>query len=320
MFCHKCGHKSIDGAAFCQKCGAKMIKDQSEAQISAEPVIVSPETATPLTEPRNISTAEPVQQASAAPVPTGIQEACNRLKGSAEHCPKIKKIAVSKGAMGTSVSTVLIYGFFNKYTYTPGASVEKASISWGLKLALYSVYIPILLCDALFLAFFFQGEYYPVLTICCLIGCILWFPFLFFAYMEKKEIIAHVNETFGCKIKVPSKVPLVISYVLNLIQIGLCIAALVIGFGSSSDVPAAASNNPVSHTVENVSLSQTYANEDEGFSFMYPDDWTIREDSMMAAVLAPAESGYNASITIMKSDADETYFTATMPDLETMYS
>lgn len=32
MFCHNCGNKALDGAAFCQKCGAKLIVDRTAQQ------------------------------------------------------------------------------------------------------------------------------------------------------------------------------------------------------------------------------------------------------------------------------------------------
>lgn len=109
MFCHKCGNKSPEGAVFCQKCGAKLINDETKTQSSVKSVKVSAPVSAETTAPP----IEPTQQEPDASVPE-IQEAYDRLKDSAERCPKIKKIDVSQGAKG-AFSFLRIHGFFNRY-------------------------------------------------------------------------------------------------------------------------------------------------------------------------------------------------------------
>ena len=58
MFCHKCGSKSLDAAAFCPKCGTKLIKDEGT---QVKPVV--PET-TPAPKPVVAPTPPPVEPVS----------------------------------------------------------------------------------------------------------------------------------------------------------------------------------------------------------------------------------------------------------------
>lgn len=75
------------------------------------------------------------------------------------------------------------------------------------------------------------------------------------------------------------------------------------------------------------SLTQTYLNEDEGFSFMYPDDWEIENDEEIASdflvsVAHTSVFGPYAWIAVGKEvdDGSGVYFTATSEDFEELLS
>lgn len=76
---------------------------------------------------------------------------------------------------------------------------------------------------------------------------------------------------------------------------------------------------------ESISLTRTYLNEVEGFSFMYPDDWEIEdtEEVLPEAIVSVARSGMfgiYARIAVMKDIDDGFYLTASRVDFEEMYS
>ena len=244
MFCPKCGTKAIEGADFCQKCGAKLVKDESTKSVPAE---------VPYANSANTNMAKRENRTVGSAISPAIQEAYDRLTESSEQCPRIKQIAIDKAPNGTSDSVLIIRSIFYKYMYYPCERTGEIRFSWGLRWVLYLIYFPILLCDGLFLQFFFQSEYFLLLSICCLIGSIIWFPFTFLSYKERVEIAAHINHTLGCEIKRPSRVPIAITYILNVVEIGLCIISLVFMFGKSSDAimdsyTITASNTTVTET------------------------------------------------------------------------
>ena len=78
------------------------------------------------------------------------------------------------------------------------------------------------------MGFFFEGEYFGILSILCLIGCTIWFPVGLLLSKEIEEMIAHINNTLECKIKRPSKARLIFSYVFNVVEIILCIVSFFI--------------------------------------------------------------------------------------------
>lgn len=76
---------------------------------------------------------------------------------------------------------------------------------------------------------------------------------------------------------------------------------------------------------EDVNLSKTYVNEDEGFSFMYPEDWEIEnaEEMIPESLVSVACTGIfyiNARIAVTKGINDGSYFAATELDFEELFS
>lgn len=327
MFCPKCGTKAIEGADFCQKCGARLIKDEPtrSAPIESSGPSAAPE-----------GTAQ-VRQSVDTASPSVVQEAYNRLTATAGSFPKIKRITILGDPRSTS-AMLSVCGTLNRCTYSQSKKTGELRASlWSIKLIAYLICAPILLCDALFLNSFFQGEYFPLLSILCLIGCFIWFPFAFLIYKEREEITAHIDRTLGREIKRPSKMLTIVSYVLNLIEIGLCIFSLVSVFGGSSDAPYYDSSNSsdvpyyddslpnLDEQGESISLTQVYTNEEEGISFMYPEDWTVTtattETEEIVTVAAPEGMfGSYAYIGVSKDVADDMLFQHTMSDFERVYS
>lgn len=203
MFCTKCGAEAAAGAVFCTKCGAKL------------------------------GNSVPSNETNTYTMPA-MQDVYNRLAADVSECPHIKKIYFKKVGFGQKAPSLLsINGFFEKYHYVQNIHVQKLFASWRWPFALL-VLLPVSVCDVVFLNFFFQGEYYLALTICCLIGCIIWFFAVFFIYRERNAITRYVGKKTNCELKSPSKVFPVISCILNVVEIVLCVIALTFTLRSNS--------------------------------------------------------------------------------------
>lgn len=233
MFCPKCGAKAIEGADFCQKCGARLIKDEVKAPVS-----------------NKVSASSEFQKAgklphqskgrSNVPVSPDVQGFHDRLTENTAACPQVKKIGFKKVGFGQTAPQILsIKSFWGVYDFAQNPQTRTSTLTRGWNWFSLSglIIFLILLCDALFLAFFFQGDYYVALTICCLIGCIAWFPIVCLSTKENQAITAYVSKTLDCELRVPSKVLPIIICILNVIEIGLCVAALIFLFQSNTDTP-----------------------------------------------------------------------------------
>lgn len=313
MFCPKCGTKAIEGADFCQKCGARLIKN---GPIRSVPVESSGSNAAPE------STAT-VQQPVDTARPSAVQEAYDRLTITAASHPKIRQIDIIGDPKSTS-ALLSVCGTLNEYFYSQNKKTGELRASrWSIKWIFYLICAPILICEVLFLMSFFRGEYSsPLLPIVCLIGCFIWFPFAFLIQKEREEVTVHIDRTLGWEIKRPSKMPMIVSYVLNLVEIGLCIFALVFVFSNSGDTPYH-DDSPlnIDEPEENVALTQAYANEAEGISFMYPEDWTVTTGAKEVVSIAAPEGmfGSYANMSVSKDVADDMLFHYTASDFEQEY-
>lgn len=361
MFCHQCGTEAREGAVFCGTCGAKLITAGTEEQapvksaVAPEPIpveITTPPPAEPISEPTP-PFAQPISAPAAPPVeptpepetaqqpaasgPMLLREACERLEASAGDCPRIKKVALTKR------SSIKITGFFNTYTYASTALY--ADISWSARWMFWPFVLLYCVCGVVFLEFFFEQKYYPALAICDLICCVGWYIFIFLSGRERKEITAHVKKTLNCRMKPPSKaakVYMILIAVWNFIEIGLCVAALVLSldgimdsfvdrFGDSREpVYTVSGSRDVSNSMEvtaseGISLTRTYTDKEEGFSFKYPRDWTVEDaeavdPNLLVYVTYSGGLGIYASINVTKEENDGSYFAATEVDFKEGYS
>lgn len=336
MFCHKCGNKSPEGAAYCQKCGAKLIQDGAATQATDEFVNVTKPISvkTPTSPAAKVSRAaqESSIPKSTAPASEGTAEICDLLKEGLSQYSKIKSVSpTSKG------NAIIMKGRIYNYI----ANVVNGQIRLNR-----AITMPFTIPFAIIVGFlawviasigwdmidygFNESYAFPLA-----IGLIALGSFLailsFLGERETATVLPYIRQAIEPReLLVPPDKKQKRSYITTLTAmlviavIGIVMLIFIVienfEFGSNKNVPVAEFNNSTSSIVENISLSQTYTNEDEGFLFMYPGNWNVKEESTMVAVFAPAESGYSASIAIMKSDADETYFSATMSDFESLYS
>jgi len=89
----------------------------------------------------------------------------------------------------------------------------------------------------------------------------------------------------------------------------ILIAAIVVLLSTCSDDSPASSNS--------ISLSKTYTNEVEGFSFKYPGNWDIIDDPQIKiGIITLIESNYFANMNIQKDSADEYLFNYTKSDFK----
>lgn len=79
-----------------------------------------------------------------------------------------------------------------------------------------------------------------------------------------------------------------------------------------------------------ITLSETYTNEAEGFSFQYPSDWTVMDgkelydasldDTAVVSLYAPDGFGSASNVLVNKTQADYTLFDYTKSDFEQEFS
>lgn len=303
MFCTKCGAEAAEGAVFCTKCGAKLGNSAPSNEINTYTI-------------------------------PAMQDVYNRLTADVSECPHIKKIYFNKGGL------LSINGFFERYYYVQNTHIQKLSnAGWRWPFALLFM-LPVSVCDVGFLNFFFQGEYYFALTICCLIGCIIWFFAVFFICRERNAITRYVSKKTNCELKSPSKVFPVISCILNVVEIVLCVIALTFTLRSNSYSGGDSyrygdreisrqqvdenENDIAGERSEYEDLSETYTNEDEGFSFMYPHDWEIdpvetADSDAIVSVARTGGLGVYAVIIVNKVVDDGSVFAAARADFEETY-
>lgn len=85
--------------------------------------------------------------------------------------------------------------------------------------------------------------------------------------------------------------------------------------------PSVAAKEDMTLGDENVLLTQSYINEEEGFSFMYPEDWTIQNDpELLAFVSSKSSLASYASLLVGKEIDDDSYFSASKSDWEEYFN
>lgn len=328
MFCQNCGAEITEGVAFCTKCGEKVVYANTVQQQS--------DAATETVELKKGSATKFKKQALDATVPDWLREDYDLLYESASECPRIKKITVNKIITINKKMTLQIKGFFHNFFYTRNNLIACIpSVVHGIILSLFFLF------DVVFLVLFLEEGYDFTLTICFLISSILYLPYILCSFREENKIREHISKTLDGALGLSKarsfvrNVLEVVCIVIMIAKIGLGIVALVfcidvteIFSTDSGQAPPATYSKEASVTPKDISLNQTYTNEDEGFSFMYPDDWTVTEvPDMVITVSAPAsELGIEAMIEVavvmedVNNDDYEELFSATMSDFETAYS
>lgn len=315
MFCHKCGQKSAEGAAYCQKCGAKLIQDGAAAQVADESVNVTSTipVKTPTSPAAKVSTAAQESSApkAAAPVSEGAAEVCDLLKENMSSCPAIK--AVTQAKNGTSIK-----GTIRKYLIIIAASGQAVFVS--------SLAFPFIILDwiayglivmlasnigwdfAEFGSIHFE-DYALMLALSLLIGGLIKTITPFLGFKEKEAIstyVSKITESKGivlaagtAKTKVFAA-RLAASIIPALVGVIILIFVMMDNFGfGSGDVPAAAFNNSASSTVENVSEKSKTENSSEGSQSM---QWKAAYTSKVRALAAEDFALQFALINLTGSD------------------
>lgn len=275
MFCHKCGSKVLEDAVFCPNCGAKLIKEGGRAQEFVE--------------------SKPVCSASESTADIGV-----RLKENMSKCSAIK--AVTQAKRGT-----VLKGRLLKYLVFIAATGQAVIIP-SLSLPFAMLYaIPGGIAGGIASnigwnlaengSIYFE-DYALMLALVLLIVGVLVAIHPFLVRKEKEAVTSYVREILeseGVSL-VPGSVKtgisatrLVVSIALTLVGAVMLIFVMVendlisfnmqpdnFRFGDIGEEAVTDFDDADTITNESVSLSQTYVNEMEGFSFMYPSSWNHR--------------------------------------------
>ena len=103
--------------------------------------------------------------------------------------------------------------------YVVNSKKGKPTLSSSISVLFYVILAPLMILDSVFLFHFFEDEYFPVLSIFFILGCVIWFFLVYVAYKESKEIISFVNKTLGYEIARPSKIFFIVGIAVNSILI-----------------------------------------------------------------------------------------------------
>lgn len=338
MFCTKCGTQLSDDAGFCHKCGSKVISQESVNKETVKSDLLISEqndTSSALVSKNDIIIEAKNENKDDQDNPKTTTEGrniYNRLKADSASCSKIKNIVINEGVID---STTTIKGKFYKY-HCFWRNHQK---NFGIAPTWFNMIISFIVAviDGIFATLFFEDEYYLPLTICLLIECILWFPFMIKGYREKKEITAYISKTLNCDVGT-SKIGYIISGIMNTIVIVLGIFALCFSIDDMSydesyyqdyEEEDTYYNYEVTTSAENNNddiVSLVYNNEDEGFSFMYPDDWSVENDPEYIVYLyrEGSDIGNYAEMNIIKEYFNaydkEWLFSASLTDFQEEYS
>ena len=136
-----------------------------------------------------------------------------------------------------------------------------------------------------------------------------------------KQISNFVAETGASEKKKFWKLPVILGGVVLVAALAVFGVSRFVNRGKQAEEDEIYEEYTADEQGEEINLSETYINEEEEFSFCYPGDWTIETiENIIVNVSAPVEpSGFSANIGVLKSPADETYFTAAKSELEEVY-
>ena len=354
MFCIKCGNQVADNAEFCQKCGTKLIKVEAAHQTPVDPIPASPKPieqpvqsppVTPIVTPVQQPTPSP--QSSAPSASTGTSEIYKLLKEGVSHCPKVKAVtSVAKG-----YATIIKGAVYNYVVNTLSGQpklVRTMAKPFMITLAIvggFMAWVAASIGWDMMDGYGFNEDYTIPLAIGLLAIGLFGVAVTFFGEKESKAVLPDIRKALEPRpITMPSDEQQKKSYIITLVAynavalIGIVVLIfnlVAIGlFGGRRAVDSTAYNyNAPTQSPspslpgafsENVSLSGTYTNIEEGFVFKYPSGWTVhvQEDySTLIAVLTSVDvySGYRANIGIAKDDINNT-FSATISDFHESYS
>ena len=352
MFCTKCGAEAVEGAVFCTRCGAKLRSvtpsNAEEAKVTdthtANANVIDTHATEANVTDTHTANANVIDtntaSANATDTTSKMQDVCKFLSENASECPQIKKIRLKKVGFGKrTVSVISINGLLERH-YIPNLHIQKLEEGWHWPFILFILF-PFMICDGVFLNLFFEGEYYLPLTMCCLIECIIWFFIIYLVHRERCAVRKYVNKYLNFELESPSKVFLFISGILNAVEIVLCVIALIFTLQSNAysrdndydysdrktewQQTEGGEKQDAEEQAEYADLTETYVNQEEGFSFMYPHDWEIdsveeTDSDVFVSVSRTGGLGVYASIAVSKDIDDGSFFAVTKTDFEETYA
>lgn len=340
MFCPKCGTKAREGADFCQKCGSKLIKDQGPAPVSATPIVDSrpmPSPPTPVEVPAVSTEKIPAreQKANTPDTPTSSPASSTNiytlLKENIGICPAVKTAKQNKK------SVVLRSGIF-EYIVTIVSDQARISNMLIFPLSLlYGLPVPLVAYIASRIGWdlaeygsiYWEYFYGPLLAICFLLWGTAVIIHVFCGLQTKADIVEYVREIVepqgialapNAKKSGQSVKGLIAAIILIIAGVIILIFPLLenLDFGSSNDPLPVDSDDIVPTDSESVSLTQTYQDKEEGFSFMYPADWEATDDpDALVQLMSGSTFGIRAVFSINKSEYyDKSTFYATKEEFQ----
>lgn len=340
MFCPKCGTKAIEGADFCQKCGFKLIKDQEPAPVSVTPIVDSAPVPSPPTsvEVPVVSTEEiPVrkQEADTPDTPTSSPASSTNiytlLKENIGICPAVKEAKQhKKSVVLRSGICEYIVTIISNQARISNTLIFPLSLLYGLPVSLVAYIASRISWDfAEYGSFYWEDSYFILLALSLLFCGATIMIHTFCGRQKRADVAEYVREIVepqgialapNAKKSGQSVKGLIAAIILIIAGVIILIFPLLenLDFGSSNDPLPVDSDDIVPTDSESVSLTQTYQDKEEGFSFMYPADWEATDDpDALVQLMSGNTFGIRAVFSINKSEYyDESTFYATKEEFQ----
>lgn len=281
------------------------------------------------------------------------------IQKNAPNCSEIKKVNFQQ-----KMGITMLKGKKNRYFVGFLQGDYRLSVCPKFLLSIHRIifWFAILVTVALLVEGIDLEEIYPLLVWCLLIGGVGGLVSEAICKGEKKKVVSFIKETLSKAVcvkepVVPIMEPLLshprlwflgfslpVASVIQTILYSVAALAgavvLIVGFGVLDGAGSSGRDETVHDTYndkpetetdmlssgsEDISLNNLCTNEEEGFSFMYPDGWEIEsaeeiDPDALASVACTSTLGVYARIAVYKEVNDGSYFIATWEDFEEAYS
>lgn len=329
MFCTKCGSKLSEESVFCPKCGQKVVMQQGE-EVKIPKGAGIP---TQISQPE-----EPSGQSKPEPLPEDTAGLYALLEADAETQSRIISVKQVKNVVSMRAR---INTYFVSINNRQVLMTSRLTFPFDL---LYIVPFWFLFNIAFNMGWEFMDhnslyfeDYALPFMLCLFTGGLIMAVTPLFGRREKEIVTEYVREIVeprGISL-VTKKMKPAVRYLLSAILILCGILVLVFGvleveLGGGSDFPYAYDEEDSNDDYDlnrndSISLTQTYLNEEEGFSFMYPADWKIENEEeafseALVSVTCTGTFGVYARIAVTKEVDGGFYFAATSSDFEELFS
>lgn len=330
MFCTKCGSKLSEESVFCPQCGQKVAIQQGEDA----KVLEDTGTSTQISQPE-----EPVGQSKTEPPLEDTAGLYALLEADAGTQPGIISVKQVKNVVSIRArANNYFVGINNRQALMTSSLTFPLSVLYMVPFGIVAYIASSISWDFMERSSLYFEDYALPFMLCLLTGGLSMAVTPLLGRKERESVTGYVREIAeprGISL-VTKKMKPAVRYLISAILILFGVLVLIFGvleveLGSSGSGSAYVFDEGDSNdgydlsNGESISLTQTYVNEEEGFSFMYPGDWKIENEEEVSSdtiisVACTGALGTYARIAVGKEVDYGFYFDAVSSDFEELFS